>query len=142
MKKRKGSAVWKGTIREGNGTVSSESGVLKDVPYSFAKRFEDAAGTNPEELIAAAHASCFSMALSGNLNRAGMTADSIATTATVTLVKEADGFTITDVHLDVTARVPGADRDAFDEAAEKAKAGCPISKVLNANITMSATLAS
>ncbi len=139
--KRTGSAVWKGGIKDGNGTVSTESGVLDAVNYSFAKRFGDEAGTNPEELIGAAHASCFSMALSGALGAAGMTADEIATTAEVSVVPADGGFAITAVHLTVTARIPGANEADFLKAAEGAKAGCPVSKVLNATITMDAKLA-
>jgi osmotically inducible protein OsmC len=138
--KRKGSAVWKGGLKDGKGTVSTESGVLANTQYSFSTRFEDGKGTNPEELIAAAHAGCFSMALSGQLGNAGMTAESIATTATVNLEKTDAGFTITAVHLDVKAKIPGADKTAFDTAANNAKAGCPVSRVLNATITMNATL--
>lgn len=137
---RKASAVWKGGLKDGKGTVSSASGVLKETPYSFATRFENAAGTNPEELIAAAHAGCFSMALSGQLGAANLTAESIATTATLTMEKLDTGWTITAVHLDVAAKVPGADAAAFNTAAENAKKGCPVSKVLNAKITMAAKL--
>ena len=138
---RKASAVWKGGLKDGRGTVSTESGVLRDSAYSFSTRFENQPGTNPEELIAAAHAGCFSMALSGQLGNAGMTADSIETTATLTLEKTDAGFTITAIHLDVRARVPNADRTKFEEAANNAKKGCPVSRVLNAKITMNATLA-
>jgi len=137
---RKGSAVWRGGIRDGRGTVSTESGVLSEAQYSFATRFEDGKGTNPEELIAAAHAGCFSMALSKQLGDAGMTAESINTTAAVRLEKSDAGFSITKVHLDVTARIPGADPAAFEAAADKAKAGCPVSRLLNAEITMDAKL--
>jgi lipoyl-dependent peroxiredoxin len=137
---RKGSAVWSGGLKDGKGTVSTASGALKSVPYTFSMRFEDAPGTNPEELVAAAHAGCFSMALSGQLGSAGMTAQNIATTATVTLVKEDAGFTVTAVHLDVKAKIPGAQKQAFDTAAENAKKGCPISRLLNAKITMTAVL--
>jgi osmotically inducible protein OsmC len=140
--KRTGSAVWHGGLRDGKGTVSTESGVLKDTQYSFSARFEDGAGTNPEELIAAAHAGCFSMALSGQLGQAGMTAESIRTTAAVSLEKQDAGFAITAVHLDVTARIPGGDQQAFERAANNAKSGCPVSKVLNAEITMEARLES
>ena len=140
--KRKGSAVWKGGLKDGKGTVSTDSGVLSNTQYSFSTRFEDGKGTNPEELIAAAHAGCFSMALSAQLGNAGMTAESIATTATVNLEKTDAGFTITAVHLDVKAKIPGADKTAFDTAANNAKAGCPVSRVLNATITMDATLES
>ncbi|MDQ3649972.1 MAG: OsmC family protein [Acidobacteriota bacterium] len=138
--KRKSSAVWKGGIKDGKGTISTDSGVLSETQYSFSTRFEDGKGTNPEELIAAAHAGCFSMALSGQLGNAGLTAESINTTATVTLDKTDGGFAITAIHLDVAAKIPGADQGAFDTAANNAKAGCPVSKVLNAQITMSAKL--
>jgi osmotically inducible protein OsmC len=134
--KRSASAMWNGDLKSGNGTISTDSGVLTNTQYSFATRFEDGAGTNPEELIAAAHAGCFSMALSAQLGEAGIVAQSIRTTATVTLEKSGDGFAITAVHLDLTARVPGADQQAFEKAAENAKAGCPVSKVLNAKITL------
>jgi osmotically inducible protein OsmC len=139
--KRTGSAVWRGGIRDGRGTVSTESGVLDGAQYSFSTRFEDGKGTNPEELLAAAHAGCFSMALSKQLNDAGFTADSINTTAAVRLEKTDAGFSITRVHLDVTARVPGADAAAFETAANNAKAGCPVSRLFNAEITMDAKLA-
>lgn len=134
--KRTASAVWTGGIREGKGTISTETGVLSDTPYSFSARFEEGKGTNPEELIAAAHAGCFAMAFSGQLGEAGMTAEKIDVTAAVTLVKTEAGFTITMVHLDVRARIPGADRSAFEQAAENAKTGCPVSRLLNAKITM------
>jgi lipoyl-dependent peroxiredoxin len=138
--KRKASAVWRGGLKDGRGTISTDSGVLSDTQYSFSTRFEEGKGTNPEELIAAAHAGCFSMALSGQLGQAGLTAESINTTAAVTLDKTEAGFTITAVHLAVTARVPGADQQAFATAANNAKAGCPVSRLLNAQITMEATL--
>jgi osmotically inducible protein OsmC len=138
--KRKGSAVWKGGLKDGKGTISTESGVLSDAQYSFGTRFEQGAGTNPEELIGAAHAGCFSMALSAELGKARLTPESIRTTATVTMEKTDAGFTITGVHLDVSARVPGADRAAFETAANTAKAGCPVSRVLNAQVTMEARL--
>ena len=138
---RKASAVWKGGLKDGKGTVSSASGVLKNTPYSFRTRFEEQPGTNPEELIAAAHAGCFSMALSAQLGNAGMTAESIETSATLTLEKLEAGFTITAIHLDVVARIPGGDAAKFSEAANNAKAGCPVSRVLNAKITMNAKLA-
>ncbi|MCG6877528.1 MAG: OsmC family protein [Betaproteobacteria bacterium] len=137
---RKASAVWSGGLKDGKGSISSSSGALKEVPYNFSMRFEDAPGTNPEELVAAAHAGCFSMALSGQLDAAKLKAERIATTATVTLEKDAAGFTVTAVHLDLKAKVPGADKKAFDTAAENAKAGCPISRLLKAKITLSATL--
>ena len=137
---RKASAVWKGGLKDGKGEFSAPSGVFSHVPYSFKTRFEDAPGTNPEELIAAAHASCFSMALSAQLGAANLTADSINTTANLKLEKVEGGFAITTIHLDVTAKVPNADDATFQKAAENAKAGCPVSKVLNAKITMSAKL--
>ena len=138
--KRKASAVWEGGLKDGKGRISTDSGVLSDTQYSFSTRFEEGKGTNPEELIAAAHAGCFSMALSGQLGTAGLTAESINTTAAVTLEKTDAGFTITRVHLDVTARIPGADQQAFETAANNAKAGCPVSRLLNAEITMEARL--
>jgi len=139
--KRKASAVWNGGLKDGKGAISTDSGVLSNTQYSFSTRFEEGKGTNPEELIAAAHAGCFSMALSGQLGNAGLTAESINTTATVTLDKTDAGFTITAVHLDVTARIPGADNQAFQTAANNAKAGCPVSRLLKAEITMDAKLA-
>jgi len=138
---RKASAVWNGSLKEGKGTISTESGVLSKTSYSFAKRFENEPGTNPEELIAAAHASCFTMALSAQLGNAGITPESLETTAAVTLEKLESGFAVTKIHLDVTARIPGVDRAAFDKAADAAKTGCPISKLLKAEITMTARLA-
>ena len=140
--KRKASAEWQGGLKDGRGTISTPSGVLSDTQYSFSTRFEEGIGTNPEELIAAAHAGCFSMALSGQLGNAGLTAESIRTTATVTLEKTDAGFAITAVHLDVAARIQGADAQAFETAANNAKAGCPVSKLLNAQITMEARLES
>jgi osmotically inducible protein OsmC len=137
---RKGSAVWKGDLKTGKGTVSTESGVLADTQYSFATRFENAKGTNPEELIAAAHAACFSMALSAQLGNVGITPERITTSATVTLEKGESGFAITAVHLDVRAKLKSGDRNAFETAANNAKTGCPVSKVLNAKITMNASL--
>ncbi|MDQ3803128.1 MAG: OsmC family protein [Acidobacteriota bacterium] len=138
--KRKGSARWQGGLRDGRGTVSTESGVLADAQYSFGTRFEEGAGTNPEELLAAAHAGCFSMALSKQLEDAGMKAEEINTTAAVTLEKTDAGFTITRVHLDVAARIPGGDESGFQTAANNAKAGCPVSRLFNAEITMEARL--
>lgn len=138
--KRNASAHWTGGLKDGKGTLTAPSGVLKNTPYSFHTRFEDQPGTNPEELIAAAHAGCFSMALSLQLANAGMTAESIDTTATVTLEKTDAGFSITAVHLDLRARIPGADEAKFQEAAASAKAGCPVSRVLNARITLDAKL--
>jgi lipoyl-dependent peroxiredoxin len=140
--KRNASAEWKGGLKDGTGTISTDSGILADTQYSFSTRFEDGKGTNPEELIAAAHAGCFSMALSGQLGQAGLTAESIRTTASVNLEKTDAGFAITSVHLEVKARVPGADQEAFATAANNAKAGCPVSKVLKAEITMNASLES
>lgn len=138
---RKASAVWNGSLKEGKGTISTDSKVLSNAQYSFSTRFENGIGTNPEELIAAAHAGCFSMALSAQLGNAGMTPDSIETTAAVTLEKTDAGFTVTKVHLDVTASIPGADAAKFETAAQNAKAGCPISRLLKAEITMNAKLA-
>jgi len=140
--KRKASALWKGNLKEGKGTISTDSGVLSDTQYSFATRFADGKGTNPEELIAAAHAGCFSMALSNELGKGGLTPESIGTTATVTLEQTASGFTITAVHLNVTGKVPGASQQVFETAAVTAKNGCPVSKVLKAEITMDAKLES
>lgn len=135
--KRTGSALWQGSGKEGKGTVSTQTGVLKDTQYSYLSRFESGIGTNPEELIGAAHAGCFSMKLSFVLQAAGFTADSISTTATVNL----EGGAITDIHLDVNAKIPGIDNEKFQACAKEAKENCPVSKVLNANITMDATLA-
>jgi len=137
---RKAGAVWKGGLKDGKGTVTTASGVLKATPYSFSTRFENAPGTNPEELIAAAHAGCFSMALSAQLGNAGITPESISTEATLTLEKQEGGFAITKIHLDVAAKIPGGDKAAFDKAAQNAKSGCPVSKVLKAEITMNARL--
>ena len=137
---RKASAVWNGSLKEGKGTISTESKVLSNAQYSFSTRFENGIGTNPEELIAAAHAGCFSMALSAQLGGAGITPESIETTAAVTLEKIDAGFTVTKVHLDVTAKIPGADAAAFEKAAQDAKAGCPISRLLKAEITMTTKL--
>ena len=138
--KRKGSAVWTGGLKDGRGAISTDSGALKETQYSFSARFENGVGTNPEELVAAAHAGCFSMALSGQLGAAGMTAEQIKTTAIVTLEKLEAGFTITGVHLDLTAKIPGADAAAFRKAADAAKDGCPISRLLKAPITLDAKL--
>lgn len=139
---KKGSAEWQGSLKQGKGTVSSESGALKQLPYGFNTRFEGQAGTNPEELIGAAHASCYSMALSMILGEAGLEPESIKTEATVTLAQEGDGFSITAIHLDTRARIPGADQAKFDEAANKAKEGCPVSKLFKAEITLDAKLES
>ena len=138
--KRKGSAAWQGGLKAGKGTVSTGSCVLSNVSYSFSKRFEEEKGTNPEELIAAAHASCFAMATSAQLDGAGIKAQNIAATATVTLEKVGDGFSVTASHLDVTIKAPGADRAKVQTAADNAKAGCPISKLLNAKISMEAKI--
>lgn len=138
--KRSASAVWTGGLKDGKGNISTDSGVLSETQYSFSTRFEDVKGTNPEELIAAAHAGCFSMALSGQLGQAGLTPESIRTTAIVRLEKTDAGFAITSVHLEVRAKVPGADQQAFEKAANNAKAGCPVSKVLKTEITMDAVL--
>jgi lipoyl-dependent peroxiredoxin len=140
--KRNASAEWKGAIKAGKGTISTDSGVLSETQYSFSTRFENGVGTNPEELIAAAHAGCFSMALSAELGEAGLTAESIKTTASVNIDKVEAGFAITTVHLDVVAKIPGADQQAFAAAANSAKTNCPVSKVLNAEITMDAKLES
>jgi osmotically inducible protein OsmC len=138
---KKASAVWKGSIKEGGGTISTETGVLRDAPYGFKSRFENGQGTNPEELIGAAHAGCFSMALSLMLGNEGLTAERIETHAEVTLEKAAEGFEITASHLNVVANVPGADQAKFERIANKAKEGCPVSKLLKAKITMNAKLA-
>lgn len=134
------SAHWQGGIKDGKGTISTESGALSQVPYGFNTRFEDQPGSNPEELLGAAHAGCFSMALSKELGEAGMTAERIETRAEVTLDKQAGGFAITAVHLSLRAKIPGADRAAFEKAVENARTGCPVSKVLNADITLDAVL--
>ena len=137
---RKAGAVWKGGLKDGKGTVTTASGVLTSTPYSFSTRFEEGKGTNPEELIAAAHAGCFSMALSAELGKANIKPESISTEATLAMEKLEAGFTITKVHLDVSAKIPNADKAAFDKAAADAKAGCPVSRVLKAEITMNAKL--
>lgn len=138
--KKTASAHWQGDLKTGKGTISTQSGALKDNPYGFNTRFEDAPGTNPEELIGAAHAGCFSMAFSMLLGEENFTPESIDTTATVTLDKQADGFTVTAVDLQMHARIPGIDQAQFAQIADKAKSGCPISKLLNAQITLDATL--
>ncbi len=138
--KRTGSAIWQGGLKDGKGELTTESGVLSNTKYGFQTRFEDAPGTNPEELIAAAHAGCFSMALSKILGEADLIPEKIDTKAHVTLDKTDDGFSITKIHLDLTAKVPGTDQAQFDELAQKAKVGCPVSKVLNAEITLDARL--
>ena len=138
--KKTASAHWQGGIKDGKGSISTESGALNQQPYGFNTRFENQPGTNPEELLGAAHAGCFSMALSKELGEAGMTAESIDTTAEVTLDKQDGGFAITAVHLTLKAKIPGADRTAFEKAVATAKNGCPVSKVLNAEITLEAVL--
>ena len=138
--KKSGSAVWMGDLKTGQGSISTETGVLRDAPYGFKARFEDGPGTNPEELIGAAHAACFSMALSLMLGEKNLTAKKIATKAEVTLEKLDDGFTITAVHLTMSASIPGTDDATFQSIANQAKTGCPVSKLLNAKITLDATL--
>ncbi len=140
--KRTASAVWQGGLKDGQGSISTPSGVLSNTQYSFTTRFESGMGTNPEELIAAAHAGCFSMALSAQLAGAGLSPERIATTATVSLEKLDSGWTITASHLDVAAKIPGATPAAFEKAAQDAKAACPVSRLLNAKITMEARLES
>src|SRR6195952_2996547 len=140
MIKKSGSAYWHGGIKDGSGTISTQTGVLKEAPYGFAARFEGGPGTNPEELIGAAHAGCFTMAFSLMLTQAGLTADSIETKSTVTLDKDGEGFSITACHLDMKAKIPGTDKAAFEKLANDAKEGCPVSKLFagNAKITMDA----
>jgi osmotically inducible protein OsmC len=135
-----GTAVWHGGLKDGKGAISTKSGALKDYPYGFASRFEGKPGTNPEELIGAAHAGCFTMALSLILGDAGFKADEMNTKADVTLEKQGDGFAITKVHLTLRAKIPGCDKAKFDDLAGKAKAGCPVSKLLKAEITLDASL--
>lgn len=137
---RKASAIWQGGLKNGKGTLSTASGTLKETPYSFTMRFENAPGTNPEELVAAAHAGCFAMALSAQLEPAGMTPERLDVTATVTMEKGDGGWAVIASHLELAARIPGADEEKFRAAAEGAKAGCPISKLLNAKITLDAKL--
>jgi len=138
--KRTGTAVWSGGLKDGAGKISTQSGVLDNVQYGFNTRFENGPGTNPEELIGAAHAGCFTMALSAQLSEAGMKAKSLQTTATVTLDKVDDGFSISEVHLNLVAVIPGADQAAFEAAALKAKINCPVSKLLNTHVTLDARL--
>jgi osmotically inducible protein OsmC len=138
--KKNGSAEWKGSLKDGGGTISTETGVLKNAPYGFKSRFENGPGTNPEELLGAAHAACFSMALSLMLGQNNLTPDYIRTKAEISLEKVGEGFAITASQLTVNARIPGADAATFERIANEAKAGCPVSKVLNAKITMQATL--
>jgi osmotically inducible protein OsmC len=138
--KTHGSAVWQGGIKDGKGAISTRSGALKDYPYGFSSRFEGKPGTNPEEMIGAAHAGCFTMALSLILGEAGLTAERMETRADVTLDKVGDGYAITAVHLTLKARLPGADQARFEELAGKAKTDCPVSKLVNTAITLDATL--
>lgn len=140
--KRKASAKWQGDLKTGKGAISTESAVLTETPYSFTARFENGKGTNPEELIAAAHAGCFTMALSAELGKASLVPESLRTTATVTLDKVDGAWSVTESHLEVAAKVPGASPDAFRKAAEAAETGCPISRLLKAKITMDAKLES
>ena len=138
--KRQATAHWSGGIKDGTGTLSTPSGALEQTPYSYRDRFEDGPRTNPEELLGAAHAGCYAMALSGQLGDAGMTAESLDVTASVSLEKQDDGFAITAVHLDLKAKIPGAEHDAFMEAANNARTGCPVSKLFKADITLDAQL--
>ena len=138
--KRTANALWRGDLKSGQGALTSASGVLSSTPYSFHTRFEDGKGTNPEELLAAAHAGCFTMALSAQLAQAGLTAERLETTCTISLEKQGDGFGITESHLDLKAKVPGASKEAFDKAVQAAKSGCPVSKLYHTNITLAATL--
>lgn len=137
---RKATAVWQGGLKDGKGSISTESGVLKQTQYSFSTRFDNGVGTNPEELLAAAHAGCFTMALSAQLGGAGLTAEKLETVATITLAKVGDGFSITKSHLDLTAKIPGADKAKFDAAVKAAETGCPVSKLFKAEITVNAKL--
>jgi lipoyl-dependent peroxiredoxin len=140
--KRTANAEWRGDLKSGKGSVSTASGVLSNSQYSFSTRFEDGKGTNPEELLAAAHAGCFSMALSAQLGSAGLTPERIHTTCTISLEKQPDGFAITESHLELKAKVPGASKEAFDKTVEAAKAGCPVSKLYKTHITLHSTLES
>jgi osmotically inducible protein OsmC len=137
---RKATAVWIGGLKDGKGNLTTDSGTLKQAQYSFSTRFENGVGTNPEELLAAAHAGCFTMALSAQLGAAGMTAEKLETTATITLAKDGDAFTITKSHLNLAARIPGADQAKFDTAVKNAEVGCPVSKLFKAEITVTAHL--
>lgn len=142
MIKKSGSAYWSGGIKDGGGTISTQTGVLKEAPYGFKARFEGGPGTNPEELIGAAHAGCFTMALSLILGEAGLKAESLRTTSTISLEQDAGGFTITEAHLDLVAKIPGATEEAFKKAAETAEKNCPVSKLMKAKITLDAKLES
>jgi len=137
---RKASAVWRGGLKDGQGSLSTQSGVLRETQYSFGTRFENGAGTNPEELIGAAHAGCFSMAFAAELGKSGLTPESIQTTATITLDKTDAGFTVTESHLEMTAKIPGADKEKVLAIANAAKIGCPISRLLNAKVTLNAKI--
>lgn len=137
---RKGQAEWKGGLKDGKGTVSTESGVLKETQYSFSTRFENGPGTNPEELIAAAHAGCFTMAFSALLEQEGLKAESINTTASVTLEKSAEGFSIPSVHLQMKAKIPNASQATFEKIAKTAEENCPVSKLMKATITLDAEM--
>ena len=139
---RKASAVWQGDLKSGKGAISTDSGTLKNTQYSFSTRFENGVGTNPEELLAAAHAGCFTMALSAQLGGLGLAAQKLETTATITLDKVGDGFSVTKSHLDLVAKIPGADKSKFDTAVKAAETGCPVSKLFKAEITISAKLES
>jgi osmotically inducible protein OsmC len=139
---RKASAVWQGDLKSGKGSISTDSGTLKNTQYSFSTRFENGVGTNPEELLAAAHAGCFTMALSAQLGGAGMTATKLETICTITLDKVGDGFSITKSHLDLVAHVPGADQAKFDAAVKGAESGCPVSKLYKTEISVTAKLVS
>jgi lipoyl-dependent peroxiredoxin len=138
--KRTATAEWRGDLKSGKGNVSTASGVLSKSPYSFATRFEDGKGTNPEELLAAAHAGCFTMAVSAQLAAAGLTAESLETTCTISIEKQPEGFAITESHLDLTGQVPGASQEDFDNAVNAAKIGCPVSKLFKANVTLTSKL--
>jgi len=138
--KRSAQAHWSGDLKSGAGSVSTETGTLSNTPYSFHSRFEEGNGTNPEELLAAAHAGCFTMAVSAQLTNAGLKADSLDTTCTVTLEKKDGSFAIRESHLELKAKIPGATQQAFDQAVQAAKTGCPVSKLFNTNITLTASL--
>ncbi len=138
--KRSANAHWSGDLKSGKGNISTGSGALSSTPYSFQTRFEEGKGTNPEELLAAAHAGCFTMALSAQLALASLTAESLETTCTISLEKQPDGFSITESHLELKAKVPGATQEAFDKAVQAAKSGCPVSKLYKTNISLNATL--
>jgi len=141
MMKRHASAAWKGGLKDGKGTISADSGFLTNVPYSFSRRFENEPGTNPEELVAAAHAACFAMAFSGELGKLGLTPESLEAKATLSFEKGEVGWETTESHLEVIGKVPGADNGKFQQAAEAARSGCPISRLLKTKITLDAKLA-